>query len=254
MKKRRKLDGREGVSETIGFIIILGITLTGIGLVTLYGYPALLQEQQNANIKNMEKSMLVLQSDLKTLTTKGVPYQETAIQVSGGTLAISPIPETKFTITENGNPHEFLLGELRFDSSDGTQTVVLENGAVQYRNWNAPGSAMLAKPTWFYDAPTDTYVFTMVTLNASSYMGQTGIGYVKMQLTPPSTPYSFSLGVGDKIWYNQSYENDYHVAWNNYLTSPDLMLNETAPGSGIFTFNDNSNLIIKSYNVTVLSI
>ena len=31
------------VSEAIGFILILGLVLTGIGLVTLYGYPVLVK-------------------------------------------------------------------------------------------------------------------------------------------------------------------------------------------------------------------
>lgn len=255
-KMRYKREHNDGVSETIGFIIILGITLTGIGLVTLYGYPALLQEQQNANIKNMEKSMLVLQSDLRTLTAKGVPYQETAIQVSGGTLIINPInspePKARFNITYSGGSHYFYPGELRFDSSDGTQTVALENGAVLYRNWNSPGSAMLADPTWFYDDLTNTYVLTIICLDASSYMGQTGIGYVKMQLTDSNTSGPYQL-LDDTIQYEENPLYNYRTAWNNYLKSPELHLIETPPGSGIFKF-ENFNLTIKRYNVTVLSI
>ena len=76
----------QGVSETIGFIIILGIVMTGIALVTLYGYPALLNQQAEANIKNMGNTMIVLQTDLNSLAYRIVPYQETAIQVSGGVL------------------------------------------------------------------------------------------------------------------------------------------------------------------------
>ena len=74
------------VSEVVGFIIIFGIMLSGIGLITLYGYPMLLQEQQNTNIRNMERNMILLQSDVNSLVYKSVPYKETTMQVSGGTL------------------------------------------------------------------------------------------------------------------------------------------------------------------------
>ena len=77
-----------GVSEVIGFILILGIVITGMGLVTLYGYPILLKEQQNANIKNMERNMIVLQNEVKGLAYKSVPYRETTMQITGGTLEV----------------------------------------------------------------------------------------------------------------------------------------------------------------------
>ena len=43
MIKDEVYSGDSGVSETIGFVVILGIVITGIALVTLYGYPALIQ-------------------------------------------------------------------------------------------------------------------------------------------------------------------------------------------------------------------
>ncbi len=93
-----KYDG-SGVSEAIGFIIILGIVVTGIALVTLSGYPLLLEQQQNANVRNMEKNMIVLQSDANLLTYKGVPYRETSMQVSGGNLqVINPNPSFRILV------------------------------------------------------------------------------------------------------------------------------------------------------------
>jgi len=246
-----------GVSETIGFIIIFGIVLTGIGIVTLYGYPALLQEQANANIKNMEKNMLVLQSDLKSLTFKSVPYQETALQVSGGTLMIrKDIPNSPdFTIHIGGNSESFKPGELRYVSSDGQATLTLENGAVHVRYWSSPnGSAMLATPSWYYDSKLDTptYVIQLIRINGSSDMAQTGIGTVRMQLEPDSFQSNpIPVTNSDYIEYNPNLANHYGVAWNNYLRNPDLQFTES---SGKFYFKDGSQLIKKYYNVTFLSL
>ncbi|HXW99493.1 MAG TPA: hypothetical protein VEI51_07225, partial [Methanomicrobiales archaeon] len=65
---------REAVSESIGYLIIFGLILSGIGLITLYGYPMLMQQQSSANMRNMEQSMIVLQNDIKSLTYKLANY------------------------------------------------------------------------------------------------------------------------------------------------------------------------------------
>ncbi len=77
-----------GISESIGFMLIFTIILAGIGLVTLYGYPILMQQQTSADEKIMEKNMIVLQNDMKSLAYKTVPYKETSLKIGGGTLFV----------------------------------------------------------------------------------------------------------------------------------------------------------------------
>ena len=74
MKRKIWFPDEKGVSQTVGFMLILAIMIAGIGLVTLYGYPALLSQQAEANARNMEKSMIVLQYDINSLTFKNIPY------------------------------------------------------------------------------------------------------------------------------------------------------------------------------------
>ncbi len=77
-----------GVSEAIGFMLIFGMVIVGIGLVTLYGYPLLLQQQVGADEKIMEKNMIVLQNDVKSLAYKTVPFKETSLKIGGGALTV----------------------------------------------------------------------------------------------------------------------------------------------------------------------
>jgi hypothetical protein len=77
-----------GVSESIGFMLIFAIVIAGIGLVTLYGYPLLLQQQLGADVKIMEKNMIVLQNDIKSLAYKTVPFKETSLKIGGGSLTV----------------------------------------------------------------------------------------------------------------------------------------------------------------------
>ena len=102
-----------GVSETIGYIIIFGIMMTGIALVSVYGYPLLVNQQATSNIQNMERNMISLQTDVNSLTFKNVPYKESTVQVSGGTLSVAiPNSNTPFfrIIPQNGAPISFQPG------------------------------------------------------------------------------------------------------------------------------------------------
>ncbi len=80
--------GDRGASEAIGFLLTFTIIIAGIGLVTLYGYPLLTQQQVNADEKIMEKNMIVLQNDFKSLAYKTVPYKETSLKIGSGSLTV----------------------------------------------------------------------------------------------------------------------------------------------------------------------
>ena len=69
-------------------MLIFAIIIAGIGLVTLYGYPMLLKQQTSADEQIMEKNMIVLQNDVKSLAYKTVPYKETSMKVGDGALTV----------------------------------------------------------------------------------------------------------------------------------------------------------------------
>jgi len=255
------------VSEAIGFIIIFGIMLSGIALVVLYGYPMLLAEQQNTNIRNMERNMIVLQNDLKGLTYKNVPFKETTLQVAGGTLSVHPEPgkgeglKSRFIVEVNGTPlPAYFPGEIHYDSQDLEATISLENGAVNLIYWDfEKGSVMIAEPRWFYDEPTETFVMSFVTINSSDILSQTGIGSVKMKLVEQEQKINNSINSA-RITYVPDPTNNYKIAWKNYFSSPSLKMTEdnltpSCPGCISFDLDPNvDTLVIKTYNVTVISL
>ena len=86
--KNNRISCTAGVSESIGFLLIFTIVIAGIGLVSLYGYPMLLKQQTSADEQIMEKNMIVLQNDVKSLAYKTVPYKETSLKIGGGALTV----------------------------------------------------------------------------------------------------------------------------------------------------------------------
>jgi len=152
-----------------------------------------------------------------------------------------------------GSPLFYYTGELRFLSSDGDATLSLENGGVHIRYWSSPGSAMLANPSWYYDPMRKTYVIQFIRMNGTSDMAQTGIGTIRMQLSDPPQQQVFDISGDVYITYNSDPEWDYQTAWKNYLTTSDLEM--TDQGASKYKLNSNAEtLVIKSYNVTFLSL
>jgi len=199
-----------GVSETIGYIILFGITITGIGLVTLYGYPALVNAQADANIRNMERNMIVLQSDVNSLVYKSVPYKETTMQVSGGVISVDPII-SNFMIKDGAdNPlitypdlTKQGTGAIQFISDTGEISIALQNGAVVKHQ--SGGSVMLSKPRWFIDtnpsSMEETFVITLIQVDTSgSTLATSGISTVQMEIQPLliSDPTPAAPGSGDE--------------------------------------------------------
>ena len=283
-----------GVSEVIGFILILGIVITGMGLVTLYGYPILLQEQQNANIKNMERNMIVLQNEVKGLAYKSVPYRETTMQISGGTLqVIQPncptctvndlnlSGQSYFTIQHSGayipfdiiNPAtstRFHPGLLQFESSPTAAIIGLQNGAVVTNGFDQTkiGSTMLSEPRWFLDdvaatailPKTRTLVISMIQISSDDTLSKSGMGTVQMTISELYPPQDMTLADETiNITYTDLTEG-YSMAWHNYFDDPQVFTKTSTIFSpcqvsgSTLTIPEVTRIIIKTYKIDILNI
>jgi len=255
----------KGVSEAIGFMLIFGIVIAGIGLVTLYGYPLLIQQQVGADEKIMEKNMIVLQNDLKSLAYKTVPFKETSLKIGGGSLTVYNSSYTPSILTiditdKNGvtylsNP--FQSGDLRYESVSAQTDISLQNGAVVMRPRIGPGSTMLAEPRWFYDGKTQTMVINLVNITSTDLMAKEGIGTVQMTLGDTNYTYvsvsPASLPV--LVKYTPDPLQDYSVAWDNYFTKTLNMPPPTITGiTRIYKLPPIDTLVIKKYEVQIKSI
>ena len=274
-----------GVSEAIGFMLIFAIIIAGIGLVTLYGYPLLLRQQVSADEKIMEKNMIVLQNDIKSLAYKTVPFKETTLKIGGGSLTVynSSYSPPSSTIEINGGGVSYLPpytsgtkytpGELRYESVSGQTDISLQNGAVVLRprikQGSTSGSAMLAQPRWFFDAATNTMVINLVNITSTNLMAKEGIGTLQMELVgePYYNETFVASGQSVQIVYTPDATQDYSVAWDNYIWNiwnipQSYKISKTGtPGTGgTITYNFRNAgstgmaLVIKIFTVNVRSI
>jgi len=260
----------QGVSEAIGFMLIFTIVIAGIALVTLYGYPLLLQQQLGAEEKIMEKNMIVLQNDFKSLAYKTVPFKETSLKIGGGSLTVYNESDSLSSLTiynVSGGPsnpivNNFRPGELRYESVSAQTDISLQNGAVVLRprisQGSTNGSVMLAEPRWFYDAPTQTMVINLINITRPNLMAKEGIGTVRMQLGNTTYRYESPVSSQVRVTYNPSPGQDYSIAWDNYFTKIGMARTTGTPGLGAqltYTLPQPLNtLVIKTYEVHIEAI
>ena len=255
----------DGVSEAIGFILIFTIVVLGITIVTLYGYPLLQQSQIGSDERIMEQNMITLQNDLKILTLSNVPYRDTTMGISGGSIFVLDSGETDadnhyfqvwyYNNTANWVNETFSLGALRFISSQGQAAISVENGAVVKRYQDAEGSTMVADPRWFYDASEDALVLFFTEIQADSDMSGDGIANIQMSMLEApeiiaDVPYLTAQPVWIKYFADSTF--DYNTAWDNYLTGSTIR-------DGGFSYDsindryemDIHRLVIKKYTVKI---
>lgn len=257
-----------GVSEAIGFIIMFSIVLTGIAMVTLYGYPLLLESQINSDERTMEQTMISLQNDFKILTYSNIPYRDSAIRVSGGYLdAIDSEKSNDAFVFQFWNYSAGLFdditmqpGELRYTSNEGLAVYTIENGAVLSRQKFQQGSVMTARPRWYYDESTGTLVIILTKITADRDYSLGGIGNVQMSmLTEPETIDMDYAGNGIPaqdiiLTYTYDPENDLSLAWRNFLTGDFISqdsFEENPATPGEYTFSGVSRFVLKEYTVKI---
>jgi hypothetical protein len=269
----RGLDHTSGVSEVVGFILILGIMIAGIAIITLYGYPLLVKEEANSNIRNMEKNMIVLQNDVNSLAFKSVPYQETTLQISDGLISVinpnpvSPPGQSHFTITQNSNPIDFDIntpgsiyfypGLIQFSASPPNAIIGLQNGAVVLNYFGQQGSTMLSEPRWFLDEQTgqSTLVLTFIQIYSLNPLSTEGTRTVQMQISElyPTRDIANPASPID-ITYTDNGEG-YNTAWHNFFNNKRVFPSTSCAVSGsTLSITGVTRLVIKTYNVTILNL
>jgi len=252
----------EAVSETIGFVIMFSIVITGIAMVTLYGYPLLIETQAGSDEKSMEQTMITIQNDMKILTFSNVPYRDLSIMVSGGTLetinSSDSVQEFNIGYTlSDGTPEEvsFFPGELRYVSSEGSAVMTIENGAFVRRQKFSEGSVMAANPRWFMDSDTGTLVINLVSLQSPVKQYLSGIGDLQMSmLSEPETIIDdCNPSENVVIKYLPDYDNDYSVAWDSFFSGDSIISGGLSPGEshGEYILQNVEKIVIKEYKIKI---
>ncbi|MEA2034073.1 MAG: hypothetical protein U9N40_01060 [Euryarchaeota archaeon] len=251
------MNDESGVSEAIGFMLLFMITVMGIGLVTLYGYPMLLDQQISTDDRNMEQLMINIQGDVKLLTHSNVPYRDVSMNIAGGSLWVHDFSDTPQTFQidywDGGSIGPFMPGEVQYTSDGGNTVITVENGAIVKREQNGEGSTMLAEPRWFYDGNTGTFVIFLTRFKADNTYSLGGIGNLPMSMCEAPDVVDDPNGAGRSvtITYTKDSADDYSKAWENYFTGSSIVDGGLTKTGGSYVLSSVDRLVVKTYNISI---
>src|SRR5574341_905197 len=86
----RILNSEKAEVEIVGHIIILGLTITGIAMITLVGVPTIYRLQEMTNIQNVELTYTMLDSRASKVALGETSRQVININLGGGSASVKP--------------------------------------------------------------------------------------------------------------------------------------------------------------------
>ncbi len=217
----KSLSPEEAVSDVVSHVIILGITVIGVGMITLYGVPEILELQDMANLKNIEQTFTMLDSQASRAVLGGSPLQITNVNLGGGALMVEPNSSTsKSYITIKGDNFNVTIpmGKIKYQLGD--RIIAYEGGGL----WSKypSGSVMLSPPKFHYNGIT--LVLPVISINGNASAGGKGTAVVsfKKNATVVQYPNKSFANRTNPINYNTAgkvYVNitsEFYDAWFNY--------------------------------------
>jgi len=136
-----------GVSEALGFILVLSIIISTTGIVYVTGFEDLQGARDFEQANNAQRAFDVLRTNVNDIVERGAPSRGTEVKLSDASLYMDDPVTVTVTVAESGNANNN-------DSVTGTVHPIVyetDNDAIVYSNGaifreSDGGAAMVAEP------------------------------------------------------------------------------------------------------------
>lgn len=155
-----------GVSESLGYILVFAIVLTGIGGIVLFGVTMLNNAKDQNNFQNVQQGLTVVQSDMKRVALEKAPVITSKLRIEGGSLSTG-FTGPSMSVDFNGNHYHSVMGNITYCSSAGLKTLSIEDGGL-WEFDGTPESDLCDQPPRIYSSPSDgTIVINVIRLTGN---------------------------------------------------------------------------------------
>jgi hypothetical protein len=203
-----------GVSESLGYILVFAIVLTGIAGIVFFGVTMLNDAKDRNNFQNVEQGLTVVQSDLKRVALEKAPLKTSKMHVEGGTLSTN-FSSAAIRVDFNGNVYDNKTGDITYTSSTGQKTLSLEDGGLWNSYGGPPGDTCIAPPRIFVSPSNGALVINVIRLNGtdSAFSGAGTTNLIMEYLGNRVYTYTSPVESDLTITVNTTYPN----AWYNFV-------------------------------------
>jgi hypothetical protein len=255
------MNSEKAEAEVVGYIIILGLTITGIAMITLIGVPFIMKLQDMSTVRNAEQAYTALDSRVSQVALGTTPKQIVNVELGDGYLSVSP--NSSFSSSDES----YILFE--FKNVTGTERINIPMGKIVYRKgdrevayegggvWGKypSGSVMLSPPEFNYNGVT----ITMPVINITGNFSEGGKGTASLEfekkgnvtlLYPTANPNPISTNISEvKI----TVRSEYYDAWADYFRTQTLVSVNSSPSEKKVTVTLDPPPIINNFSYGALA-
>lgn len=207
------IKSEQAISETIGFIIILCIVMTSIGLITVYGYPILENAIENTQFESTEQGFLVLQSNIKMVALGQSPIKMIKLGLGDGALTADSTRGRIRVDEDNDGSYDIDItpGVIEYEKSN--KKIAYENGGV-FKSYSVGGTVELSEPRIYVREVNGSTFVSVSIINISGDLSSVGGGVSSVvveyyNLTSPSINSSNTVTI--------EVTSDYADSWGRYF-------------------------------------
>lgn len=248
------------VTDMVGYVLMVGVILVGVGLTATVGVDHLQNAQLNQNTRSIERGMLLLEDGLDEVQSSQASSRSSAISLAGGSLSVngSDAPSSVLVnVSGTGDsPTRYRMGAIRYELED--TTVAYESGGV-FLDSERGSPITKGDPTFICD--DERAVVSIVTLQGTaanrSYAGGEADVVVRENASRVRFPINRSGAdsQAQATGVNVTVDSAYASAWRDYLLSDGQEWVEQAGGPNLqFRCEPSTGLVYVRQTVVDVSV
>lgn len=156
-----------GISQSLGFVLILGVIVVSIGVVAIVGFDQLETFREGQELQNAERSLLLVKENVDEIQDGRALARSGDLDLDRGRMDLIPAAESRIRIQVEGTTgpskgynETLVMSGVRYQL--GGATVGYESGAV-FRSGEQSDAAMQATPSFVCTA--DRALLAVVTVD-----------------------------------------------------------------------------------------
>ena len=242
--------GTRSQSETLGVVLLLGLTVLSVGALAAFGGAAIDDTEQSVDMQSAEHALSQLDSKVSLVALSEAERQSVSLgRARQGSYTVHP-DNGHITVThndyENENGSEILydesLGEVRYENGD--RVLAYQGGGI-WRSREGGGSVMVSPPEFYYRDMTLTLPIIRLS-GDGSVAGAASANVDSESLPTPIYPNaSDTYNDTDRGFTNPvqngtvqvTVQSEYYEAWGSYF--------ETRTDGTVTTYPANETVVLE---------
>jgi hypothetical protein len=227
------------VSDTLSFVLVFALVVSGVGLVTVFGMSSLVEVKDGANAEAAERGFVTLAESVDELEATQSPIRTSDISLVDATIGVTAGPSVDVAVGNTSVSETIPLGAIEYRTDE---TVVSYAGGGVFRTQDG-GTAVVSPPSVRCTADHATLSFVRLSAEGSSAVGG---GTARVVVTRSETALAFPETREPQSVTNVSITTA-DPRWQRYLgTQPGW----SATGPGAYTC-PTDRVFVRTTTVTV---